>query len=224
MGWLIKRQDTKLQEMNQSLTASFEHVKSDVQHMQAWIHHLNQQNAYQQQVIDNVRAEIGQLKSQKTLSREEIKDLIDHHYSLEPIVSRVEKLERELTQREPVQQADLSPVMSKLAEIAAKINTRPAPMPIAEKPISHLKQKVVRDVARRSKDYVKNVIHNLIQKYNQASGLQLREIVVEEQKLVSKSSFYRLLQELEDEGSISVMPKGKEKIYTPEKAPVEMFK
>ena len=224
MGWLINRDETKVKEMKEALLASFDHVKADVQNLQSWIHHLNQQNTYQQQVIDHLRAQVTQLRTQKFLTREEIKDLIDRYYSLDPIVDRVEKLEKELTQKPAIQpqEANLSPIMNKLAEISAKITSAPSEKPA--KPISHLKQKVVREVARRSKDYVKNVMHNLVQKYTKTSGLQLREIVVEEQKLVSKSSFYRLLQELEDEGKITVTQRGKEKVYSSSTEPVEMFK
>ena len=38
-------------------------------------------------------------------------------------------------------------------------------------------------------------------------------MVVEEQGLCSKSSFYRLLDEIEEEPEIGVMKKGKEKHY-----------
>ena len=128
----------------------------------------------------------------------------------------------------PEQKQDLSPIVERLTDISnkmAQLEHRRAPEQRMHIPqTSHLKEKVVREVARRSKDYVKNVIHNLIQKYEKASGLQLREIVVEEQKLVSKSSFYRLLQELEDERRISVQQRGKEKTYSNIGQSVEMFK
>ena len=72
----------------------------------------------------------------------------------------------------------------------------------------------MRSLARNSKDYVKNAILGLIQKYQKITGLQLREILVEEQGLVSRSSFYRLLGELENETQgLSVIEHGKEKIY-----------
>ena len=45
------------------------------------------------------------------------------------------------------------------------------------------------------------------------AALQLKEIVVEEQALCSKSSFYRLLEEIEQEPEIGVVKKGKEKHY-----------
>lgn len=76
-----------------------------------------------------------------------------------------------------------------------------------------LKERLIKKITKNSKDYVKTVIRSLITKYDKISGPQLKEIVVEEQGLCSKSSFYRLLAELEQESDISIIQDGKEKIY-----------
>jgi predicted nucleic acid-binding Zn-ribbon protein len=78
---------------------------------------------------------------------------------------------------------------------------------------NNLKEKIFRKVTRHSKDYVKSMLISLIKKYDKISGLNLREIVVEEQGIVSKSSFYRLLSEIEEEDGIQVLHEGKEKHY-----------
>ncbi len=75
------------------------------------------------------------------------------------------------------------------------------------------KEKLVQKIAKRSKEYVKSVIISYIRKYGKISGLQLKEMVVDEQALCSKSSFYRLLNEIESLGEISVIQQGKEKQY-----------
>ncbi len=77
----------------------------------------------------------------------------------------------------------------------------------------NLKEKIFKKVTRHSKDYIKSMLLSYIKKYGKISGLQLREIVVEEQGLVSKSSFYRLLIELEEDDTVSVVHEGKEKHY-----------
>lgn len=77
----------------------------------------------------------------------------------------------------------------------------------------NLKEKIFKNVTRHSKDYIKSMLLSYIKKYGKISGLQLREIVVEEQGLASKSSFYRLLIELEEDDSVSVVHEGKEKHY-----------
>jgi hypothetical protein len=78
---------------------------------------------------------------------------------------------------------------------------------------SNLKEKIFKKITRHSKEYVKGMLISLIKKYQKISGLNLREIVVEEQGIVSKSSFYRLLTEIEEDDSISVVHQGKEKLY-----------
>ena len=57
------------------------------------------------------------------------------------------------------------------------------------------------------------MVLSYIKKYWEITALQLKEMVVEEQGLCSKSSFYRLLQEIEERGDIGVVKEGKEKHY-----------
>jgi len=73
----------------------------------------------------------------------------------------------------------------------------------------------VKKVARHSKDYVKNLILSAISRYDQISAMQLREMVVEEQGLCSKSTFYRILEEIEAEDRVEMVAQGKEKAYLP---------
>ncbi len=75
------------------------------------------------------------------------------------------------------------------------------------------KDKLAKKIARKSKEYVKHTIQSLIEKYGKIEGLQLREIVVDEQRLCSKSTFYRLLSELESGDTIGSVRQAKEKIY-----------
>ncbi|MEK6874854.1 MAG: hypothetical protein AABX52_03850 [Nanoarchaeota archaeon] len=97
-------------------------------------------------------------------------------------------------------------MLQKLSEISDKLDAKKAPQ-------SALREKIMSRVARNSKEYVKTMIRQLIEKYGKTSGLQLREIVVEEQGLSSKSSFYRILAEIEQEQEVSVIRDGKEKLY-----------
>jgi predicted ATPase with chaperone activity len=86
--------------------------------------------------------------------------------------------------------------------------------PVAERSSSTaLKEKLMRKLARNSKDYIKNLVLGLVHKYGKMGALQLREIVVEEQGLCSKSSFYRVLEEMEKESSLQVISDGKHTVY-----------
>ena len=57
------------------------------------------------------------------------------------------------------------------------------------------------------------MILSYIKKYEKISAFQLREMVVEEQNLTSKSTFYRIMEEIESLGEISIIRQGKEKLY-----------
>ena len=76
-----------------------------------------------------------------------------------------------------------------------------------------IKEKIIKRITKNSKDYIKSIILSYIKKYSKITALQLKEMVVEEQGLCSKSSFYRLLEELEEEPELGVIKKGKEKHY-----------
>ncbi len=79
--------------------------------------------------------------------------------------------------------------------------------------VSRFKEKVLKKLTQNSKEYVKGLLLSLIQKYGKISGQQLRETIVDEQGLCSKSSFYRLLEELEHDESLTVLAEGKNKVY-----------
>ena len=77
----------------------------------------------------------------------------------------------------------------------------------------NLREKLLKKITKNSKDYLKNMLVSMIHKYEKISAHQLREMVVEEQGLCSKSSFYRILEEIEEISDISTVWEGKEKTY-----------
>ena len=64
-----------------------------------------------------------------------------------------------------------------------------------------------------SKEYVKQLILSYIRKYTQISSLQLKDMIVYDQGLCSKSSFYRLLDEIEALEEIGTVKKVRQKYY-----------
>ena len=118
-------------------------------------------------------------------SREEIKKVIDYHYPYEQIMQKIDQINNRIDTLE-----------------TKKAEKRPA-----------LQERLVRKIQKNSKDYIKSVILATIKKYARITGPQLKEIVVEEQGLCSKSSFYRLLGEIEVEHEISSFLDGKGKTY-----------
>ena len=76
-----------------------------------------------------------------------------------------------------------------------------------------IKSMIIKRIKRQSKDYLLHSVTSLIQKFGKVTALQLRDMVVDEQGLCSKSSFYRILEEVEDSDDIAVIKKGKNKLY-----------
>ena len=75
------------------------------------------------------------------------------------------------------------------------------------------KAKLIQKVTKNSHDYIKAMVISYIKKYEKISAFQLRDMVVEEQNLTSKSTFYRILEEIEQLDEITIVRQGKEKLY-----------
>ena len=127
-------------------------------------------------------------------TREEFKELVDSYYSFDGIMGRLKDIEK---------------------KVESLGNSSPAAVsqPVQSRQVMNIREKVLKKIARSSKDYIKNLVLNLVSKYGKISALQLREIIVEEQGLCSKSSFYRILEELEREDQLNIISRGKVKVY-----------
>ena len=160
---------------------------------------LHEKNEQLTKIIDDLKLHAGEHKKligelhekmhSAKVSPEEIRLIIDGHQGMEQLRSRVNVIEQKVSTY-PVQRVE--PVRS-------------AQLP--------LKEKILRRISRNSKDYIKGVIRGLIFKYGKISALQLRDIIVDEQGLCSKSSFYRLLDEVESDEGVGMEQEGKEKEY-----------
>jgi len=228
--WKRKGVQEVQRQIQDVLMHSFNQVRRDVQNVYEWLRFLHDQNQQQQRLIEDLRQELVLMPKNKA----EIRDLIDAHYSLDPILERVAEIEGKLSKYEEsdstkehselfhksheLMSKSHAEMISKLHEISTKMDAaqpQPAPQVVQRPQTSHLQEKIIRNVTRNSKRYIKNILIQTITKYDNISGLQLREIIVNEQGLVSRSSFYRLLLELESEGQVTVTQQGKEKIYMP---------
>jgi len=123
--------------------------------------------------------------------------LIDQVVSFEPFLERIKRVEQRVDRLE----------LKSAPPVHRSISEPPKP--------SALKEHILRRISKNSKDYIKSVVLGIIRKYGKISALQLREMIVEEQGLCSKSSFYRVLEELEQENVMQLVSRGKEKVYVP---------
>ena len=81
------------------------------------------------------------------------------------------------------------PVLERLRELSGRIESlekKPTPTPRPSKPrvskeerISNLRERIVKKVVRKSKDYVKNMLLSMIRKYERIPAMELREMLVE---------------------------------------------
>lgn len=214
--------EKQLEQLRSILENSFKNVKQDTHNISEWITFLHKKNQEQEHLINSLHKQLDQMPN----TRHEIKQIIDHHYSYENLHKKIQDLNERIDSL-----VGLKNIPEELEELRAQIadlpkTHTPAPHQVQER-LDHIhnrlekieakkysfKEKLVQKIAKRSKEYVKSVIISYIRKYNKISGLQLKEMVVDEQALCSKSSFYRMLTEIEVLEDISVIQQGKEKHY-----------
>ncbi len=205
MFWKNKNTEKRLNEIHNLLINSFGNVKGDTNSIFQWLEYLYNEKQNQDSTIRDLQL---QLKNMPT-TKEQIKEIIDKHYSYESVLERIKEMHAKIDNIALRQK----PLLTEIENLSLRMNT------IEQKsPKTAIREKIIRKITKNSKDYVKNLITSLIKKYERISALQLREIVVEEQGLCSKSSFYRLVAELEENEAIVAVQERKEKYYLSEAA------
>lgn len=221
----LKRMDA----MDKSVAQSFAKVRQDTDALYQWVSFLyaqNQQLVEQSSVLKRLTEEqklaLHELKvtvQHIPKTADEIKRLVDMHYSLEPVLSRMKHIEQKLELIEMRKDRPLehnSHSVSHVQQRIPQVAHQPAePVVKKREPQEAIREKLIRKFARNGKEYVKNLINSMVHKYGKVGALQLREIIVEEQGLCSKSSFYRILEEMEVENLLHVVSKGKHTVYVP---------
>jgi len=196
--------------VHQHLVAqSFTHVRKDVQNLYEWIRYLHQQNKAQQDLITHMSR---QLQAHATHGMAMDEKALAHIQELRSKIVDIDQRLGTLQSSEPKSEATHA-VMDRMSQIVERLESRSQAPQAPISSLSSLQEKVAKKVQQNSKEYIKAAIRSLVQKYAKISGLQLRETIVDEQGLCSRSSFYRLLSEIETEGSVQVSPSGKEKVY-----------
>lgn len=208
MFWLKKHSSTerKIMQMHYLLAKSFANVKRDTQNIFQWLNFLYQKNLHQEQKIKQLELELSYIPKKP----EDIKRIIDSYYSFDNITERIKILNNKIeliSVRESAYIQQPFPESQNLKQIEHRLDQ------LEEQKKATIREKVIQRVTRNSKEYVKSLILSYIRKYNQIGALQLKDMIVNDQALCSKSSFYRLLDEIESIGEVSVIKKGKQKYY-----------
>ena len=208
MFWKKDNTERKLQQMNELLKKSFANVKRDTTNIFQWMNHFYRKNMEQEQTIRKLQLEL----SYAPKTREEIRRIIDDYYSFEGILAKMREFDGkidELSRRQMPEKYVPQPIQKEAVDISY-IEKR---LERLEQKKMSMKEKIIKRLTRNSKEYVKSIMLSYIKKYEKISALQLKEIIVDEQNFCSKSSFYRLLEEIEEMDGIGVIKQGKEKHY-----------
>lgn len=217
-----KKEESNAVQLNAALDTSFQNVRQDIYNVFSWLNYLNERLLSVQKQLDALPA-----------SKEEIRHIIDGYYSYDGVLRKIDEIHERIDslaakqKHFPEELEDIRARLSRIVHPVGKVAPQPRTVVRAEtakldeisqrlKHIEDSRKKNVREVmvqkiTKNSKTYVKNVIVQLIRKYGEIPALKLKEMVVDEQGLCSKSSFYRLLNEVQEEAEVSVAHSGKEK-------------
>ena len=206
MFWIKVQSKTekKLSQMQNLLIRSFSNVKNDTQKLFQWANYLHQKNLEQASEIKQLKLELSYIPKKP----EDIRKIIDTYYSFDNMAERIKMVnERVDNITKGKSESYIPTARSGVHEIEQRLTD------LEEQKRATIREKVVKRVTRNSKEYVKQLMLSYIRKYTQIGALQLKDMIVYDQGLCSKSSFYRLLDEIEALEDIGTVKKGKQKYY-----------
>ena len=202
--------ERQLRQINEIVKKSFSNVKKDTTDIFQWLNYFYKKNMEQEQMIKQLQAELSYMPK----TREEIRRIVDEYYSFEGVMLKIRELNYKVDDlAKAQQQKQIHPIAPMPKDIPTDIYGFEKRLERLEQKKMALKEKIVKRIARNSKEYIKSVIISYIKKYEKISALQLKEIVVDEQNFCSKSSFYRILEEIDILDDVGVIKHGKEKHY-----------
>lgn len=211
MFWINGSAERKIVQINHLVARSFSNVKRDTQNIFQWLNFLYQKNMQQENKIKQLELELSYIPRRP----EDIRKIIDAYYSFENINEKIKVL------GEKVDDLNAKKKSESYAQQPARVIRESPQLGQIELRLKHLeeqrkatiREKVVQRVTRNSKDYVKSLMLSYMRKYGQIGALQLKDMVVHDQGLCSKSSFYRMLDEIESGEDVTVIRKGKQNYY-----------
>lgn len=202
--------EKKFKQFNDVLKKSFSNVKKDTSNIFQWLNYLYRKGVDQERMIRELQLELKYMPR----TREDIRRIIDDYYSFEGIMQRIRELDNKINQLFELQvQTGRGVIQEAPGETPIELSQIEKRLERLETRRMSMRERIIKRLTRNSKEYVKSVILSYIKKYEKISAVQLKEIVVEEQNFCSKSSFYRILEEIEELDEIGFIKHGKEKLY-----------
>jgi len=201
MFWLKRRsnEDPRFSQLHNLLAKSFANVKRDTANLFQWTNFLYQKSMEQESLIKKLEVELSYIPKKP----EDIKRIIDSYYSYESLLEKIGDMGKKidsLEEKRPKEKVYTGEIEQRLERLEQQRK-------------ASIREKIINRLTRNSKEYIKSLILSYIRKYTQIGALQLKDMIVAEQGLCSKSSFYRILEEIENLEEVDVINKGREKYY-----------
>ena len=209
MFWRKVDFENRLLQLNEILKKSFVNVKKDTANIFQWLNLFYRKTVQQDQIIRQIQLDLASLQRIK----DDIRRLLNERNQTDNLTLRVRDLEgkfHELYRRQYQSFDKYAPHLPGEFQAMAEIEKR---LEKLEQKRLSAKERILKRLTRNSKEYLKGIIISYIKKYEKVSAFQLKETVVDEQRLCSKGTFYRLLEEIDEHEGIAVMKHGKEKHY-----------
>jgi len=205
--------------LHRAISMAFQKVKGDTQLIFQWIDHFDRKH---QEADQRIQALEGHVRAQRPLSAPDIHRIVQQYYP-QNTSQRLLQLEQTNLSHNPITRQEVrriaensvsyDHILRKIEEIHLRIDQIESQRNRLTPQRSSLKEKILRKITKNSRDYIKTTVLSLIKKYGSITGSQLREMIVEEQGLCSKSSFYRILEDVESSEDVQSVRDGKEKSF-----------
>lgn len=180
------------------LNQATQSYNNDISSLKAWISYLYSQKQEHRGHIDLLKNGLS--------NAVQAKDLHEVHKNHSLFSYRLDKIEE--NQAKLI--AKYEEILTKLAAVEHN-NARTEP--VSQTYRTNLQNKVVAQVNKNSKEYIKNTILNLISKYQKIRTSAIKEIVVDEMRICSQSTLYRILNEVREEQNVKSTKVDKEFIF-----------
>src|SRR3989338_7946890 len=172
MFWKKEKKDVESQKqliiMNELLKRSFVNVKRDTSNIFKWLQYLYGKNMEQEQMIKSMQAELSYIPK----TREEIRKIVDDYYSFDGLMSKLRQLDAKV---EELGKAGQRPnvIVQKEApqELDNEISVIEKRLERLEQKKASIKERIVKRIARNSKEYVKSVILSYFLTYDRMTLL-----------------------------------------------------
>lgn len=211
MLWFNKKKNelAKLDQLNSILKLSFQKVKQDTERTNQWLNYFYQKSIQQESQVISLQNQLQQIPKTPI----EFKTIMDEIYHFEALDRKISEITQRIDNLYSQPTGSNEPI--RYAMPNEKIKELQNRLEVIEAKKQSFKERIIKKIAKNSKDYIKSMIISYIKKYEKISAVQLKEMMVDEQKVCSKSSFYRILEEIESEleHEISTIKQGKEKHY-----------